>query len=43
VKAWLEPVVIPTYLPQLPDKNSMFLENRGLPGEQRLRISAAVH
>src|ERR1039457_4823730 len=28
VKAWTEPVVIPTYSPQAPDKNPMFLENR---------------
>ncbi|MBC7784484.1 MAG: DUF5107 domain-containing protein [Burkholderiales bacterium] len=28
VKAWSEPVTIPTYLPQLPDKNPMFLEKR---------------
>jgi tetratricopeptide (TPR) repeat protein len=28
VKAWSEPVVIPTYLPMPPDKNPMFLENR---------------
>lgn len=28
VKAWHEPVVIPTYLPQAPDKNPMFLEKR---------------
>ena len=28
VKAWFEPVVIPTYHPHAPDKNPMFLENR---------------
>jgi len=28
VKAWSEPVVIPTYLPMAPDKNPMFLEKR---------------
>jgi Domain of unknown function (DUF5107) len=28
VKAWFEPVVIPTYHPHTPDKNPMFLENR---------------
>jgi tetratricopeptide (TPR) repeat protein len=28
VKAWTEPVVIPTYHPLPPDKNPMFLENR---------------
>ena len=28
VKAWSEPVVIPTYLPMPPDKNPMFLEKR---------------
>ncbi len=28
VKAWLEPVEIPTYLPGAPDRNPMFLENR---------------
>jgi tetratricopeptide (TPR) repeat protein len=28
VKAWSQPVVIPTYLPQAPDKNPMFLEKR---------------
>jgi tetratricopeptide (TPR) repeat protein len=28
VKAWSEPVVIPTYLPMPPDKNPLFLEKR---------------
>ncbi len=28
VKAWQEPVVIPSYLPEAPDKNPMFLEKR---------------
>jgi tetratricopeptide (TPR) repeat protein len=28
VKAWSEPVTIPTYLPMAPDKNPMFLEKR---------------
>jgi len=28
VRAWTEPVVIPTYLPLPPDKNPMFLEKR---------------
>ncbi len=28
VKAWQEPVAIPSYLPEAPDKNPMFLENR---------------
>ena len=28
VKAWFDPVVIPTYHPHAPDKNPMFLENR---------------
>ena len=28
VKAWSEPVVIPTYRPMLPDKNPMFFEKR---------------
>jgi tetratricopeptide (TPR) repeat protein len=28
VKAWAEPVVIPTYRPMAPDKNPMFLEKR---------------
>jgi tetratricopeptide (TPR) repeat protein len=28
VKAWCEPVVIPTYVPLPPDKNPMFLEKR---------------
>ena len=28
VKAWFEPVVIPTYHPHAPDKNPVFLENR---------------
>src|SRR5215813_13040681 len=28
VKAWCQPVVIPTYLPLSPDKNPMFLEKR---------------
>jgi len=28
VKAWLEPVVIPTYAPMPPDRNPMFLEKR---------------
>ena len=28
VKAWFEPVVIPTYHPHAPDKNPMFLEKR---------------
>jgi len=28
VKAWFEPVIIPTYLPMSPDKNPMFLEKR---------------
>src|SRR5215469_14437001 len=28
VKAWTEPVVIPTYVPLPPDKNPMFLEKR---------------
>ena len=28
VKAWSEPVAIPTYLPDAPDPNPMFLENR---------------
>jgi tetratricopeptide (TPR) repeat protein len=28
VKAWLEPVVIPAYPPEAPDKNPMFLEKR---------------
>jgi hypothetical protein len=28
VKAWSEPVVIPTYHPLPPDKNPMFLEKR---------------
>jgi tetratricopeptide (TPR) repeat protein len=28
VKAWSEPVLIPTYLPDAPDLNPMFLENR---------------
>src|SRR5215469_6591815 len=28
VKAWCQPVVIPTYLPLRPDKNPMFLEKR---------------
>jgi tetratricopeptide (TPR) repeat protein len=28
VRAWIEPIVIPTYLPCAPDKNPMFLENR---------------
>ena len=28
VKAWSQPVVISTYLPQAPDKNPMFLERR---------------
>src|ERR1700674_480840 len=28
VKAWTEPVVIPTYHPLSPDKNPMFLEKR---------------
>ena len=28
VKAWMEPVVIPTYYPLFPDKNPMFLESR---------------
>src|SRR5215470_6333468 len=28
VKAWCQPVVIPTYLPLTPDKNPMFLEKR---------------
>jgi tetratricopeptide (TPR) repeat protein len=28
VKAWCEPVTIPTYLPMAPDKNPMFLEKR---------------
>lgn len=28
VRAWCEPVVIPTYLPLPPDKNPMFLEKR---------------
>jgi hypothetical protein len=28
VKAWTEPVVIPTYHPLPPDKNPMFLEKR---------------
>jgi hypothetical protein len=28
VKAWAEPVVIPTYHPLPPDKNPMFLEKR---------------
>jgi len=28
VKAWFDPVVIPSYLPLLPEKNPMFLEKR---------------
>src|SRR5216683_1858341 len=28
VKAWAEPVVIPTYLPMAADRNPMFLEKR---------------
>jgi len=28
VKAWFDPVVIPSYLPMLPEKNPMFLEKR---------------
>src|SRR5579863_2990500 len=28
VKAWQEPVVIPSYLPEEPDRNPMFLEKR---------------
>jgi tetratricopeptide (TPR) repeat protein len=28
VRVWTEEVVIPTYMPQAPDKNPMFLENR---------------
>ncbi|MGA8593206.1 MAG: DUF5107 domain-containing protein [Bryobacteraceae bacterium] len=28
VKAWVEPVVIPTYQPMAPDRNPMFLEKR---------------
>jgi hypothetical protein len=28
VKAWSEPVVIPTYRPMPPDKNPMFFEKR---------------
>src|SRR5208337_4572787 len=28
VKAWAEPVTIPAYLPEPPDQNPMFLENR---------------
>src|SRR6185437_9900919 len=28
VKAWIQPVIIPTYAPMTPDKNPMFLETR---------------
>jgi hypothetical protein len=28
VKAWSQPIVIPTHLPLAPDKNPMFLEKR---------------
>ena len=28
VRVWIEELIIPTYLPQQPDKNPMFLEKR---------------
>lgn len=53
VKAWTEPVVIPTYHPLLPDKNPMFLEKRvyqgssgrvyPLPFTDRISTDAAEH
>jgi hypothetical protein len=36
VKAWSEPVVIPTYLPMPPDKNPMFLERRVYQGSSSI-------
>jgi tetratricopeptide (TPR) repeat protein len=36
IKAWTEPVVIPTYHPLPPDKNPMFLENRVYQGSSGL-------
>jgi tetratricopeptide (TPR) repeat protein len=53
VKAWTEPVVIPTYHPLPPDKNPMFLEKRvyqgssgrvyPLPFTDRIATDAAEH
>src|SRR5260370_7272843 len=53
VKAWTEPVVIPTYHPLPPDKNPMFLEKRvyqgssgrvyPLPFTDRISTDAAEH
>jgi tetratricopeptide (TPR) repeat protein len=53
VKAWSEPVVIPTYHPQAPDPNPMFLEKRvyqgssgrvyPLPCIDRISIEATEH
>ena len=43
VKAWSEPVVIPTYNPLPPDRNPMFLEKRVYQGSSGSGVSAAVH
>ena len=53
VKAWVQPLIIPTYAPMAPDKNPMFLETRvyqgssgrvyPLPFTDRIATSASEH